>query len=305
MDFGSIFLVMKIRQLKHLFLVCLLSGHYPVTAGSGSDSLLWAISGNGLQESSYLFGTIHLLCPGDSPVDERVEKALMAGSRLILEIDITDNELAMKAARLSRNPGNENLRDELDREDKEIVDEFLYQHYGYGLAQLGVLKPLTLLSMVMAKYAACLQPTSVESVIASMAVKQGIPVAALESLEYQMALFDEIPQEFLLRELVNSVRDFERLKQDYIRLQEAYSRRDLQAIVDLLGETENLGRYKSVLLDRRNEEWLPKIETWIHEGPVFIAVGAGHLLSDKGLIQLLREKGYSVEPAGDKDKRGR
>src|SRR5690606_6071119 len=75
-----------------------------------------------------------------------------------------------------------------------------------------------------------------------------------------------------------------------------YRRRDIRQMERLILRSENLGEFKDILFDRRNGEWLPKIENLIAEGPVFIAVGAGHLLSDRGLIELLREKGYAVEP---------
>jgi len=260
------------------------------------DSLLWKIEGNGLNEPSYLYGAIHAVCMEDLAIGDHLKNALKTSQRLVLEIDISDPGIAMKIALLSRNPSGANLQDRLEEDDRKLLDDFLYQHYGYGLKQLGALKPFALMSMILAKLVPCDQPTSYEAVLTQMALADSIPVAGLETPEYQVGIFDEIPQDYLLNELVRTARDFESSQEEYLQLAAAYRRRDIRQMERLILRSENLGEFKDILFDRRNGEWLPKIENLIAEGPVFIAVGAGHLLSDKGLIELLREKGYAVEP---------
>lgn len=287
---------MKVRNIPAVFLVIVFFQLFYNPCFSNVDSLFWKISGNGLKEPSYLFGALHVFCPEGREVGDHLKSALQASRQLILEMDISDPELLMKITLLSRNPGGSNLQQELKEEERKLVDDFLYKHYGYGLAQLGALKPFVLISMVVAKLVPCDQPASYESVLAEIAATDSIPVAGLETPEEQIGFFDQIPRENLLNELVSSVRDFERAKKEFLRLDDAYRRRDLRQIDQLLLETGGLAEFNHILLDRRNEEWLPKIEDWISEGSAFIAVGAGHLLSGVGLIDLLREKGYTVEP---------
>ena len=50
------------------------------------------------------------------------------------------------------------------------------------------------------------------------------------------------------------------------------------------------------LLDERNAKWIPVIEKNIALTPSFIAVGAGHLGGKKGVLNLLRKKGYKLTP---------
>lgn len=52
----------------------------------------------------------------------------------------------------------------------------------------------------------------------------------------------------------------------------------------------------SVIVDARNQLWLPRIEKMALEKPTFFAVGAGHLGGKNGIIMLLRKQGYIVEP---------
>jgi uncharacterized protein YbaP (TraB family) len=51
-----------------------------------------------------------------------------------------------------------------------------------------------------------------------------------------------------------------------------------------------------ILLYNRNRNWVQKLKTIMSEKSVTIAVGAGHLAGEKGVIKLLRKEGYTVKP---------
>jgi uncharacterized protein YbaP (TraB family) len=55
-------------------------------------------------------------------------------------------------------------------------------------------------------------------------------------------------------------------------------------------------KYEELLLTRRNINWIGQLKAIMHKESVFVAVGAGHLVGEKGLINLLRKEGYTVEP---------
>ncbi len=63
---------------------------------AGEKSLLWKISGNGLEEPSWLFGTNHILCPGMINIPDKVKKAVMESEQLILELDFDDPTVMQK-----------------------------------------------------------------------------------------------------------------------------------------------------------------------------------------------------------------
>jgi uncharacterized protein YbaP (TraB family) len=52
----------------------------------------------------------------------------------------------------------------------------------------------------------------------------------------------------------------------------------------------------SNFIDKRNENWVPKIKTFIADKKTFIAVGAGHLGGPNGVIRLLQKEGYTLTP---------
>ena len=57
--------------------------------------------------------------------------------------------------------------------------------------------------------------------------------------------------------------------------------------------TKAASRY---LVEDRNISWIPKIEDTINKGSTLIAKGCDHLIGDEGVLQLLRDKGYTLEP---------
>jgi uncharacterized protein YbaP (TraB family) len=63
-----------------------------------------------------------------------------------------------------------------------------------------------------------------------------------------------------------------------------------------ISEEGNFEQFEDVFLNHRNESWIPEIEKLVKLQPTFIAVGAAHLGGEKGVLNLLRQKGYSIEP---------
>ncbi|WP_332913994.1 TraB/GumN family protein [Algoriphagus boritolerans] len=83
------------------------------SATAQESSLLWKISGNGLEKESYLFGTIHIICKSDFLMDERITTAFESTEELILELDMSDPQLQLKMQQVSMNPGMKNIKGEM------------------------------------------------------------------------------------------------------------------------------------------------------------------------------------------------
>jgi len=257
-------------------------------------SLLWKISGNGLKESSYLFGTIHMICKDQFYMDERIEKALASSKVLAMELNMADPNLMAEMQQLSVNPGFANIKGEFSAEQAAALDKFLTDSYGAGLDQLGVLKPMVLSSMVLIKMLPCTEQISYEMFFTEKAKSQEIPVKGLETVAFQMGIFDEIPKKLQIDELGKMVTDPEGME-EFDKLVGAYLEQDIDKLFGLIAENEMFQDYGDLLLENRNKNWIPKIEEMVKTQSTFIAVGSGHLGSETGVIQLLRDAGYTVE----------
>lgn len=268
---------------------------WAATATAQESSLLWKVSGNGLEKESYLFGTIHIICKEDFLMDERITTAFDQTEQLIMELDMSDPQLPAKMQQVSLNPGMKNLQSDLDENTAKALDEFLIKSYGAGLAQLGVLKPFVLSSMVLLKVLPCPEVESYEGFFTSRASANGKPVSGLETIDFQVGVFDQIPQEIQLEELGKLVND-DSSKQDLEKLMSTYRSEDLEAMYQVMNSSGMVADYRVLMLDDRNKTWIPKIEDAMHSKSVFVAVGAGHLGGEFGVIALLKKAGYSVVP---------
>lgn len=283
-------------SLKNVFAtltLCMLV--FQAFAGEKEEkSLLWKISGNGLKETSYLFGTIHMICKDKFYMDEKIESALASSKVLAMELNMADPNLMAEMQKLSVNPGFANIKGEFTPEQASAVDKFLIASYGAGLDQLGVLKPMVLSSMVLIKMLPCTEQSSYEMFFTEKAKSQDKPVKGLETVAFQMGVFDQIPQKLQIDELGKMVVNQEGME-EFEKLVGAYLEQDVDKLFDLISENEMFQEYGDLLLENRNKNWIPKIEEMVKEQATFIAVGSGHLGSETGVINLLRKAGYTVE----------
>ncbi len=279
---------------KSLFILSLLI----LTVGtvkSQESSLLWKVSGNGLEQKSYLFGTIHMICKEDFLMDDRILRAFDQSEKLVLELDMSDPGLQAKIQEFSMNPGMKNIQSELLPEDATIIDSFLIQNYGAGLAQLGTLKPMVLSSMALMRTIPCAEIENYEGFLSSRAIERGKSIIGLETPEFQIGIFDQIPMNIQIDELVKILKE-DTGSADFRKLTEAYLKEDIEELNEVINFDGTMKDYLELILDNRNKAWIPILEQAMKSQKLFIAVGAGHLGGEMGLISLLRKEGYKVDP---------
>ncbi len=291
---------MEIKLLKRLGIVLMLVVVFTTVKAQSNDqsSLLWKISGKGLTEESYLFGTIHIICADQFLMDDRIKNAFQSTDQLVMELDMSDPDLQQKMAAISINPGMRNIQEDMDAEDAKALDEFLIKSYGAGLAQLGVLKPFVLTSMVMIKQLPCEEVVSYEEYFTSLAADQNKPIKGLETVEYQMGIFDQIPAELQLEELVKMVTTDES-EAEFEAMVDTYLSEDLDSLYSIMKDSDSMEKYQDIMLDNRNRNWVVEMDSAMKNSSVFFAVGGGHLAGENGIINLLRKTGYKLEPVNN------
>ena len=117
----------------------------------------------------------------------------------------------------------------------------------------------------------------------------------LETFEEQLQFLDAIPLENQFSSIVNTIKNYSTRTKEFNDLVQAYKNQDLMALNKAI-EAEQDTSIKENLLVKRNKNWIPKIEQLIQQKTCFIAVGAGHLAGENGILELLRKQGFTVEP---------
>jgi len=87
------------------------------------------------------------------------------------------------------------------------------------------------------------------------------------------------------------------MKADLATLDSIHVAEDLDGFFKMASESEDMtAEFSNLLLDQRNKNWIPEIGKFAIEKPTFFGVGALHLPGENGVINLLRQEGYTVTP---------
>ncbi|MCF6407394.1 TraB/GumN family protein [Chitinophaga filiformis] len=262
------------------------------------SSLLWEISGKGLQSPSWLYGTIHAICPDDHHFSSAALDALKQSKALYLEVNIDDKQEVGRIQSAALMPEPYSFKALFAAADYAKMSTWFHDSLNIELAQLDKLKPLIIYSIMLQKFAAttCDRPVSTEVELVKLAKAQQLPIKGLEAILDQLAMFDSIPDTEEAAMMLKSITDTAKSREDYRRMVSAYKQGDIRLLYNQIVQMEDMLRYKELLLDRRNRNWISIISSEAAKAPTFFAVGAGHLGGNIGVIELLRKEGYTVKP---------
>lgn len=279
----------KIAVLLGLFLALFSYGQ------AGKKSLLYKISGNGLNKESYLFGTIHISC--DAKLPKKVLTALDKTNQLCLELDMDDPTMQTQMMSKMMMKDGVTIESMLSKEDFEVVNKFFKEQSGFSIKMMNSIKPFALSAMLYPKMLDC-PMQSYETELMNVAKAQNEETIGLETISEQLAVFDAIPYQAQVDELVKSVKsDLLRDKKELQEMLQLYKTEDVEAMLKYTEKSDNemTSGFMDDLLNNRNQNWIERIEKIAKEKPTFFGVGAAHLGGEKGVIKLLRKKGYKIE----------
>jgi len=271
------------------------------------NSLLWEISGNGLETSSWLFGTIHIIPEEDFFLTEIMKTSFQKSEKAIFEIDTKDMfNMSAQLGLIMKSFMNEgvHLKDLLSKEDYTVVKTH-FDEMGLPLMIFGRVKPMILSIFAsqdmesMGKGMNMDEMKSYEMVLSEMAEKEEKPTGGLETVQFQMSMFDSIPYKAQAEMLVQGIKGEETATDgDLNEMVELYKKQDIFALHNLIanGSDDFMKKYDNVLLDGRNKNWIKPMKSEMSNQPTFFAVGAGHLSGENGVIALLRQEGFQVSP---------
>ena len=301
---------MKKQILSTLFLLTFFSFAFAQKAPSIDEgkSLLWKIQGKGVKKASYLFGTVHLIEKKHFVLTEATQKAFKKTKRVAFEMNLKEmNNFSAVVPALLRAfmRDGTTLEKLLSKEDYALVNQH-FLNIGIPdqiLPMIKWVKPMFLamlpddmLSMEGGMETG--EMLSYEFELMEIADELKMKVAGLETLEDQLGVFDSIPYDIQAEMLMETIRgegmESDQAMDDMIQL---YKEQDIEGLYNLIhGESEESGVFENAILVNRNKNWIPVMAKMMKDKPTFFAVGAGHLGGDVGVIALLKEAGYKVQP---------
>ncbi|MFN9949230.1 MAG: TraB/GumN family protein [bacterium] len=289
----SKYLFRTIGTMLCLFL--LLFSYVPSPAQENkNNALLWEISGNGLAQPSYLFGTIHMICKEDFVLSDIVKEKFNASKEIYLELDMDDPKLQVTMMQLMQLPGKETLQEKMGADKFSRLDSFVKKEMNMNFAAFARFKPLMVMSLIAQRSVGCQAIESYENTFVKMSREQKKELLGLERVVDQLAVFDAIPDSIEIESIMKMVNDFEKGKRDFKGFINIYLSQDLDALYQIMAESPDMMGSQELLLNRRNRNWIPVMDAAMKKSPTFFAVGAGHLGGSQGVLELLRKQGYQV-----------
>ncbi|MHA7844109.1 MAG: TraB/GumN family protein [Winogradskyella sp.] len=267
---------------------------FSVTAQELEDSTLWKIEGNGLENPSYLFGTIHITC--DATLEDDVKKALDETTQIVMELDMDDPTMQSKMMQGMYLKDGKTLKDFVSDEEYKSIDSLFINNMGMSVKPIENVKPFFLMSMFYPRMIDC-HMQSFELELTKIASEQNEDIFGLETIEEQLKVFDDIPLEDQYADLIRMAEgNLTKDKATFTKMLKIYKDEDINALIDIMNDDANstMSKHQDVLLEQRNKNWISKIGEYAKEQPTFFGVGAGHLPGKNGVIQLLRNAGYTV-----------
>jgi uncharacterized protein YbaP (TraB family) len=269
-------------------------------SSKNDNTLLWRISGKGLAKSSYLFGTIHMICADDIQLSDSLRSAIRKADDVYLELDMDNMFELMSVMTKMKMRGDTTLSDLLTAPEYEKVKAFFKQKGGMlPFSMLETYKPMLAASTLMQGAIDCDNAIAMEQLVMTEAKKNDKSIKGLETMSFQMSIFDSIPYSVQAKQLLNFIETSgdSSSKKEFENMMNAYRSQELKKLEEItIKEDLGMERFTEIMLYNRNQQWAEKLERIMVGQSLVIAVGAGHLPGEKGVISLLRKKGYKVEP---------
>ena len=298
---------MRIKKVNRVFRICFMLFLFNSfidlhdSGSADSKSFLWKVQSK--TNTVYLLGSIHLFKKELYPLNKKIEEAFDQSDLLAVEANITDTrqldlqKLIEKAIYLD----DDTLEKHVSKETFELIRK---RAEGLGL-------PLELINKQKPWFLG-LMFTSVEFLKLGFDPNHGIDkyflskadgkkrVLELESLDYQINLlsnFNDQDQELFL---LLTLKDANTQSQEVKELLQAWTSGDVTGLERIMtksiDEDKRLSSIYEILIYDRNKNMASKIADFLKmKESCFVIVGAGHLVGNKGIVEILKAKGYRVE----------
>jgi uncharacterized protein len=270
-------------------------------ASSNNNTLLWEVSGKKLAAPSYLFGTFHLICKDDIPFGVQLKTAVQSVKEIYMELDMDDPATMMGGLFLMNMKNDTTLKKLYSEAEYKKVDVFFKDSLRIPLAMFQKMKPFFLMAMLYPKMLPCKTMSGVEQELMKLAKENKKEIQGLETMAFQAAVFDSIPYQKQAKELLKAIDSLQAYKKYFDTMVQVYKKQGLKEIQNMFTQSEfGMAENQDILLDKRNKNWVEQLKEIMKKESVFVAVGAGHLVGEMGLIELLRKEGYTLRPIENK-----
>ena len=279
-----------------------------IIALSGNAQILYKVSGNGAKGDSYVMGTHHLAPISILDSLESFNSAINSVDAVYGEIDqseMNSPQTQQKMMMAAMAPIDSTLSKVFTKEQFDSIDNVIKKYSG-GQATLNMLEPMK--PMLVGQQLTILMNLQVipnfnpmqllDSHVQTLGAQAGKGTFGLENIDFQINVLFGDPISKQAEDLLETIRKEEKMKSFSLDLYNAYMIQDIEKVRQLMIDPD-LGlehEDEAKMLTNRNVNWVNQLKTILPQKSVFVCVGAGHLPGENGVLNLLRQAGYTITP---------
>lgn len=273
-----------------------------LAAGStAAEPAVWRMTGRDGSEVTML-GSMHVLRPSDHPLPASIDELLARADLVVMEMDLDDIDAAAQQRAILTTamlPQGTVLADVVDADVYRLVEQNAAE-VGIDLKLVERFEPwflaITLLDQGMRKLG-FQGERGIEQYVLARSRSTGKEIVGLETLEFQIGIFDALPPEQQQEMLEQTVAELDEAATQLDAMVAAWRDGELEKLTDeLLSEFDDFPGLYETLVTKRNTAWVPQLEKMLTDGRRhLVVVGALHLVGPDSVIDQLRSRGHDVE----------
>lgn len=278
-------------------------------AAIGSNAqVLYKVSGNNIKGDSYVMGTHHLAPISILDSIEGFNSAITSVDAIYGEIEqseMTSPATQQKMMTVAMAPADSTLSKIFTKEQYDSIDNVIKKYSG-GQASLNMLEAMSpaivtqqiALLMNMQAIPGFNPMQQLDTQVQAIGMQAGKEVNGFETVDFQLNLLFGKPISEQAQDLLETIRKESKLASFSVELYESYMNQEIEKLYELMSNPEmgmDSEEEKEMVIDR-NINWVNQLKTILPNKSVFVCVGSGHLPGEKGLLNLLRQAGYTITP---------
>ena len=275
---------------------------------SSNAQILYKVSGNGAKGDSYIMGTHHLAPISILDSIEGFNSAITNVDAVYGEIEqseMSSPATQQKTLSIAMAPNDSTISKIFIKEQYDSIDNVIKKYSG-GQASLNMLEPMKpaivtqqlALLMNMQAIPGFNPMQQLDTQVQAIGLQAGKEVNGFETIDFQLNLLFGKSISEQAQDLLETIRKESELASYSVELYQAYMNQEIEKLYELMCNPEmgmDSEEEKEMVIDR-NENWVKQLQSILPTKSVMVCVGAGHLPGEKGLLNLLRQAGYTITP---------
>jgi uncharacterized protein YbaP (TraB family) len=256
------------------------------------NALLWKIEHHQKEGTSYVFGTMHVQNAGIINHYDEVFSRILSCDSFACEYNL-DQSPMISSPESFYIPNNQTIRDFIPKKRYEKLCRILKKSTGFDLDKVNRLKPLFVTNLISGLIIQKDMPFALDEFLWNFAKQNDRQMKGIETMEEQLEIMEKLSLEYQIKSLLSIGKNISTFRKSLGKMTELYMEGDAQKLFK--ATKKGTGKVRKLLLYNRNEIMANRIDEFAKQETLFAAIGAGHLGGKKGVLRLLKKKGWKVK----------